>query len=298
LDKRGRGMKVVILAIFLALACSACSAQEILSEWHWVRGVEIQEADTYHLLYYNAPLSVFFVNVSVWPCFGASNLFIKNGGVASAASFDKSNTYKKGNDLASYWASIQYGAVFGLNVTVAVGKFQDYSGSSVSAAFDVVYNNDGNASVPNGYFDRVPQPHSISLSEDHDNDRISITYTKAPTGLGTDTYSYWRYNGTFDSLKTGYVFSTACGVRFFMHSETPESETDLGNGKVKATFSVPFKEGFDGNHNFIVMVERDCSPNDCYEAVYAMVQVNDSASTLTMAVLALLLFFCVLFGLF
>jgi hypothetical protein len=292
-------MKLIFLIFFAALF-SLSSGQEVLQEWEWVKGTTITGANQYHYFHYYAPAQNFKFNVTVWPCFGASELFIKNPGNPTSGNADVSNTYQDGDEFASYFAWIQYGLAYGPNATAGVRSVDNYPDTSDSAVFDLVYNNDAAASDANGYDDRVPKPWDIVEDLDSDNDQVHITYKKANTGLGTDVYTYWRFNGSFDSLEKGWVYSTACGVRRFMTQVTPIAEEDVDATRVKATFGVPFKEGFDGNHNFIVMVERTGCPGgtECYEGVYPLIRVKDSAATLTMAVSAVLLFFCVLFALF
>jgi len=282
------GKKSVILVTLLSFVCVLFGqSSNQIADWQWQKSITIPTSQG--LLYFNWTNSGVEdkLNVTIWPCFGPVNLFESLNAYPSPSSFASSNQYTANSYVSELWAGVTN--LGDSNVSIAIQAFTSFTTNTQYAAkFDIVVRSDVSIDQANGYTTRVPSPGSISYTKDTGNNQAAITFTL--TGNPNDVYSYWRYNTTYNSTQTGYVSSTACGVRQFMEPAYP-IEVEVSSAQIRATFEVEFgAAGFEYN-SFIVMVTRNCTAQayQCYEAVYQRMDIN-TASLLSLSLSSSLMF--------
>jgi len=115
-----------------------------------------------------------------------------------------------------------------------------------------------------------------------------------------DSYSYWRYNGTYNFDNTGYISGSACGVRLFMEPAYPVKTTNNNDRTRTVEFSVPFNEPGFQYHSFVVIISRDCSSlgYDCFDGLFQRVDISGSGSMITFSWIAVVFFAAFLMMLF
>jgi len=284
-------MKALLAVVLLSCAIYAfAQTASPIAPWVWVRGASIPTERGFSFFNWTNP-GTFRLNVTVWPCFGALSLYQKIDAFPSQTSFDSSFQYKPETKIQELSAGFT-GGLTGSNVTIGIQAFASYDTRAYAAKFDIVVRSDASLNDPDGYYARVPSAQSVSFAASEDKNEAYVYYV--PTGNSLDSYSYWRYNTTYNQEQTGFVFGTACGVREFMEPAYPKSEEDQGS-KIKVTFEVLFNQTNFEKNSFIVMVSRNCSSlgYECYEAVYDRVDVtgDSAASFLSWSISSTLLFF-------
>lgn len=150
------------------------------------------------------------------------------------------------------------------------------------------------------FTDRIPflQGYVSNYGRDTSAGIGYITYPVSSNRL--DSYSYWRYNGTYDFSRTGFISGSPCGVRLFMEPAYPTKTTDNNDNTRTVEFSVPFNEPGFQYHSFVVIVSRDCSSlgYQCFDGVFERVDISGSSSILAFSWVSALFFAAFLMLLF
>eukprot|EP01088_Endostelium_zonatum_P021480 TRINITY_DN8504_c0_g1_i1.p1 TRINITY_DN8504_c0_g1~~TRINITY_DN8504_c0_g1_i1.p1 ORF type:complete len:300 (-),score=30.20 TRINITY_DN8504_c0_g1_i1:52-951(-) len=299
-------MKVIVACLLLAAFSAVTYGQTLVSNGQIVRNQVLNRPGDTNVfsLTGNNPLQN--ITYFAFPCLGSFNIFLGSGFIPNVnrslqAVYSANDTvasfigaealYVRGNQSA--YAAIRATST-GHNNVPANSNNTILNSAAIFDIYSTIFSDNVT------FTERIPFLYA-SVTNYGRNTDAGIGYITYPVSTNPlDSYSYWRYNGTYNYDQTGYISATACGARLFMEPAYPTSTRNNNDGTRTVEFAVPFNEPGFQYHSFVVIVSRNCASlgYDCFDGVFQRVDISGSVSIITPSWVAVLFFAAFLMLLF
>jgi len=281
----GSGRSTVSIVIIAALF-GACYGQTYVSLGNVTSSNTGAVSNTQTRIFYEliSPYAYNDLTFTLFPCFGEMNFFLGYGVSPNPAGNNTCNLLFAGIEREKYSCTIPFPRNNTIYQILVVGSGQ-YSGSaSYSSVFDFLVTND------TGPTTLVPTPGDsgnlqTSLKTVMRGQPQELTVTWQGTGIDSDKYTIYQYNGTIPT-NGGYITASGCGVKFFM---SPRNDVAIQKNGETYTAVVTNLDAVNPS-SVAVVVDREGG----YTASYRVVFVNGGDTLQVFVLMSALLLFILL----